>query len=413
MATKRQKHDARSQPVEHGDFAGLVNVVPEDELELSDLLVAQNVNIDDKGKISRRSGHSAALSGLDGSCRSLWSDGEAAFVVQDDELVEIMPDLSAELRRSGLTPGRDMAFTRLAGRTFYSNGVERGCVENSVDRSWGLEPPSSPGVASTVGGALPAGRYQFVVTFLRADLQESGASVAGSVDVAEGEGIQLSNLPLPADPGVAWKSIYFTHPNGETFYRAGLILDTDTSFLYALLGPATLVLRTQHLRPPPAGDFVDLFNGRTLVAKGNTLWHSEPWSLELFDLRKNFSFRSPIVALAALEDGVWVMTDDVVVWLNGRDPAQWTYSEKLQYGGLRGAATRCAQDEVTDNGGDTRVALLGTKQGMCIGFNGGTINNLSHDRFIYPEQERGAVLFRNDQQGLVQMVLSAQGVESS
>ena len=116
---------------EHAAFAGLRNNVPSERFELPDLEAAENIDLDDSGRATRRFGHGAAV--VSGACASLWSDGNIALVVRSGTvLAQIMPDYSVVTLRSGLTPGLEMSYVPMGGRVYYSNGVENGVIESGA-----------------------------------------------------------------------------------------------------------------------------------------------------------------------------------------------------------------------------------------------------------------------------------------
>ena len=404
--------DPKEGLYEHAQFDGLRNNVPADRMGLNDLTVATNIDIDDSKRATRRKGHSAAV--VAGAFKSLWSNGTVALAVKSEtSLVLISPTFTEKTLRTGLTPGLDMSYTAPVTAVYYSNGVETGVVQDGLSRTWGLEPPAYQPAASVVGGILPAGRYQFTVTYLRADGQESGTGRAGYIDLAVAGGISLSGIPVSADAGVVDKCLYFSKNNGETLYRAGTVANSATVFSYYADGPGTVPLRTQHLFDAPAGQLVDTFGGaRALVASGDTLYYSEPYALELFDLRKNFRLPHPITMVAALDNGVYVGTDNGIMWFDGTVPEKWEYVPRLAYGAIRGAAAYCSRDMVLDGNGNKDVVVFATKQGLCVGEDGGNITNLTQARFAYPTQERGAAVIRRHR-GMVQGVFSLQGAETA
>lgn len=394
---------------DHAKFAGLRNNAP--AMTTGDLEVAQNVDIDDLQRIARRKGHSAAL--IAGPCHSLWSDGVLALVVQGgNTLLNILPNYATATLRDDLTPGLDLSYTRVGPRVYYSNGVDTGVVEDGRSRSWGLEPPDTqPGVVIT-GGTLEAGRYLVAVTYLRNNLQESGSSAAMVVTLDAPGGFVLTDLPVSADPDVTHKAVYVSAPNGETLYRVGLAGAADTSFIHAYAPQRHIPLRTQFLAPAPAGQFLDTYNGRVLVAAGDTLYYSEAYSPELFDLRKNYRFDSQITMLVALDTGFYVGTETQVAWLAGASLEEMAYRRRLPYGALRGAFTRCGMDEITDGKNDRRAAVFAAADGICVGQDGGEVVNLTVERFSYPIQERGAALIRKHR-GVVQCVVTLRGTEQA
>jgi len=395
---------------EHSEFAGLRNVVPVDRFELGDLSIARNVDIDDSKRVTRRKGHSAAV--VTGACRSLWSNGATALAVRNgSSLVQVQPDYSVATLRSDLTAALDMYYAEMAGRVYYSNGMELGVVDGGQSRSWGISVPGSPGAALT-GGVLQAGAYQFTTTFLRSDGQESGALPAGVATLASTGGIRLTGIAISADPDVSHVAVYFSKRDGDTLYRVGSIVNGTTTFDYLLEAAMKIPLSTQHLRAPLPGRFVDVFNGRTLVAVGDTLIFSEPYAPELFDHRKNLRMGESITLVVALDSCVYVGTSSGVVVLRGDTPEKWQYLPRLSYGAIAGAATKCSRDMILDGVGSGLVAVFATTQGICVGDDGGQVVNLTQDRFSYPVQDRGAVVVRRHR-GFVQALASFQGTEQS
>jgi hypothetical protein len=407
--------DPKEGLYEHSQFAGLRNNVPVDRFEPGDLSVAQNVDVDDSQRVTRRKGHGSAV--VSGACKSLWSDGSTALAVQSETtLIQIMPSYATKTLRTGITTGRDMTYVSMAGRVYYSNGVETGVVDNGQSRSWGLAPPSAQPIAAVTGGVLAPGRYQFAVTYLRTDGQESGTLVAGYIDLASTNGIALSAIPVPADPDVAAKMVYFSKRDGETLYRVGAIGLTITSFTYAMEASMQVPLMTQHLAPPPAGDFVGRVGARLLVANGDTLYPSEPYAPELFDLRKAKRFDSRITMVESIDtriEGMWLGTDAAVVWLRGESPEKWEYDIAADYGVIPGSLAYIDGDAI-GNGAlkGSPVAFFATARGLCYGTSSGTFENMTWDRFAYPIQDKGAAVVRRHR-GMIQGLVTMRGTEQA
>jgi len=393
----------------HAEFSGLRNTVPNNRFGLDDLEAAVNVDVDDSKRVALRHGRGALL--LSGAYKSLWSDGAIALAVKSQtSLMRIFPDWSEAALRAGLMPGLDMSYAANDSRVFYANGADSGIIQDGASRTWGLNIPTGQPEAEAIGGLLEAGRYQFAVTYLRADRQESGTPPAAVIDLTVDGGIRLTEIPVSADPGVTLKIVYFSKKNDETLYRAGVIPASATTFDYQVEASMQVSLMTQHLRPPPAGHYVDVFNGRTLVGHESTLYYSEPYSLELFDLRKNHQLNGRMTMLAALDGGVYVSTPTGIMWLDGLDPTKWVYRKLKDYGALRGALYFCSRDMVLDGQGQKTVAVFATSQGVCVGEDGGVITNLTQSRYLYPIQDRGALVVRR-YRGFTQGLTVFQGTE--
>jgi len=403
--------DPREGLEEYASFLGLRNTVSPESFSKQDLATCLNCDIDDSLGISRRKGYSAPVTAA--VDRDLWASGSVCLGVGSNSLKLVNPDWTTTTLRSGLTASKSLSYTFVGDRVFYSNGVELGCVQNGAHRTWGLDAPGVP-VAATTGGSLPAGWYQYAVTYLRDDGQESGARKAGTIDLADIGGISLSSISVSSDPTVTHKVIYATPTaGGTTLYRAGVIANADTDFVIRdpRMGSSPLV--TQFLSAPPAGDFIGYYGGVMMVAKGARLYPSEPYAPELFDLRKAVPFSSSVTMIAPVKEGVWVGTNDQIIWLAGNTPEAWTHRVVAEYGAIPGTLT-FGDGELFGDGslaGDP-IAFFATKRGLCAGRPNGTITNLTQHRFAYPIQPKGAAIVRRHR-GIAQLLCTMQGAETA
>lgn len=410
MAEYAASVDEREGLFEFGGFKGLRNNVDAEDFSPEDLTTALNVDINDALAFSRRMGYSAPVAaGID---RDLWASGSVCLGVGSNALKQMMPDYSLVTLRSGLTADRPLAYAAVGDRVFWSNGVQTGCVQAGADRTWGITPPGMV-VASAGPGALPAGLYQCVVTYLRSDGQESGAPRATTIELTAESGISLSSIPVSADAGVTHKAVYCTSVGGGILYRVGVILNATTTF--AILEPQkdASPLLTQFLQPAPACDFMGYWNGTLLAAKGNRLYPSEPYAPELFDIRKSVPFLGNITMIAPVTGGVWVGTDSQILWLDGAATEKWTYREAADYGVIPGCLACADSDTIGDGrGAGERIALFASKRGFCAGDARGSLSNLTESRYAYPAMDRGAGIVRRHR-GMVQYLVSLKGTETA
>lgn len=437
-------------------FKGLRNTVAEDQFDVGDLSVAKNVDLLDSGDIQVRKGNSAAKDA--NATHSIWARGALCLMVQGTTLYRLKTDYTKVVLRTGLTANAPMSYEIVGSRVYYTNGAQRGVIENFVNRSWGLEVPAAP-IGTASAGALPPGRYQFLVTYERSDGQESGAGLAGSVTIADPEnrsravslppsdsrfqqvdvsltgelvlsasggastsffqrgaaagGILFTDIPVPTDTDVVMKHLYLTKPNGDVFYRyAQLAVGTTTSSALALRH-GTVALKTQHFGPPPAdGVIVANFNGCLLVVSGNAIYPSEPYAFELFDRRKRYPLLDRIVTVACMTDGVHCGTLSQNVWLGGKDPAQWTYDETADYGAIPGSLAFASGSQLGKGDKSGSVGFVMTTRGVCLLGDGGVFRNLTEERFAYPSGETGAGLVRRHG-GMNQYVGVMRGITSA
>lgn len=407
-------NDPREGLFEHDQFLGLRNNVGEESFGLGDLTTALNCDIDDALVLRRRKGYSApVIAGID---RCLWARGSMCLGVGSNSLKMVNPDYSTTTLRAGLTPGRDLDYDVMGDRAFYTNGAECGIVQNAASRSWGLERPAVP-TATATGGTLIAGEYEFAVTYVRADGQESGTGVAGVITLqglgVDG-GIILSGISVSTDPSVVAKNVYAAPAGSSTLYLRGTIPAAATTFTIAAVQHDANPLQTQFLGAPPAGSCISVFKGWMLVAKDNGLYPSEVYAPELFDYRKRVPFLDRITMLVALNgktDSVWVGTTSQVILLNGDSPASWEFKVVADYGVIPGTAALADGEVLGDGtGAGEQAVLFATTRGLCLGRANGNFQNLTQARFAYPSMDRGAGLVRRHR-GAVQYIASLEGVE--
>jgi len=391
---------------EHKEFKGLRNTVGADGFEPGDLEAATNVDIDDAGDASLRRGHPAAS--IAGASHSIWSDGTTCLAVIGTTLTQILPSLATQPLRSGMG-ARPVSYDSVAGRVYWSNGVSAGVVENGSTRSWGLEVPRTI-AAVAMPGSLPAGRYQFALTYIRTDNQESGAARAGFLELTSPGGLSFPSLPVPSDPDVLEKALYVTKLDGSALYYAHTVLAATTSTTFTDPALGTAVLSTQHLSPPPPGDIVTYFAGRLYVAAGDTLYPSRPYAYELFDLREAIRIGAQITLVGPVTDGLFVAAGAKTMFLAGRDPAAFELRQLAPYGAIPGTSYRESQSAFDPEKKGSCVIWASTR-GVCAGFDGGDMVNLTESRFAYPAQEVGAGVVR-PWRGTQQYVTTLRGTET-
>lgn len=401
MATQAPERDP--DVVTFAAFNGLRSDVPAERFDSGDLHAAINVDLDKSGQVSRRGGFTSLAAG---AMHSAWSDRrrEIAMVVRAGGLYRISSGIVFSLVTTLANPDAPMAYERVDNRVYFSNGTDSGVYEDGAARSWGLPVPPLPGVAA-IAGNMPAGTYQFALSYLRADGQESGTRpLAGLIELPASGGIQFT-LPVSTHPEVVGKVLYLSSPNGEVLREAAAVANGLTGLTW-LSDPGSLseLLQVQGLSAPPAGQRVAFYRGYMFVAAGDTLYVSEPYSYEMFDLRRYLQLDGRITLLAPFSDkdrsdssrdsGFFVGTDHSCGVLAGTNPSDFQYVPKTDYGAIPGALDYV--DGSLFHQGETGARALPmwlTTQGVCVGMPDLLINNLTRAKFTFPAAGRGAALF--------------------
>lgn len=408
---------------------GMDNRRPDTEMRIKEgefLRSAINVDVDHLGHIKRRRGTERAVTGDD--CHSLWAPrgADAAYFVDGDRLLRLDSSAAAATVRGDLTPGRRMSYAALDDTIYYTNGVECGRIAGGADRPWGPPLPSLQPSATVLpgAGALPVGRYRLYYVFVDAEGQESGASevMTATVDApARGElagaghrnddlggsAIRISGLPAELPAGVSHMALYMTAPGGDAFLRAAVVGAGATTAV--TMPPAAGALgRTLGLVPMPAGDIVRIHNGRMLVAKGDTLFVSQPYALALHDPISDFiQFDGPITLVMPCGSGggdgggggsgVYVCADKTY-WL-AADIVSAEPRTVLPYGGVAGSDVPFPDGE--------GVCWM-SPDGLVRGLVGAEIENLQHERVRVGSATHGASLLR-ETDGMKQIVAALAG----
>lgn len=385
------------------EFDGLRNTVSPEEMPATDLVAAVNVDITDSKRVRRRKGIGAPV--VSGACHSFWSNGAVAFVVSGTSLLQVMPDFTTRVLRTGLAVDAPMSYAVVGERVFFSNGYENGVVEDGVARPWGLDVPDLP-VVSAIPGSLRAGRYQYVLVFKDTYGQGSGATRAGVVTLTEPAGLSFTSFgTVPAEAAAI--ELYLSQPDGELLYLAATIHPAATIALVTAPIDSVVPLETQFLSPPPPGQHIAYLYGRMYVAEGSRVYYSEPYAPELFDLRKQYPTEAKVTMLAPVSGGVFIGTETEIGWVSGADPEKTEFTTKASHGVIPGTLAYGATDDFSQEAGG-RAAYFATDGGIMRGLPGGQLENLTRARYEYPTAARGAGVVRTTG-GIAQYLAVLQG----
>lgn len=371
-------------------FDGLRNDVSAERFKAGDLAVASNVDLDNTGKLLSRDGYTKKVTG---AFHSLWADGEFCLFVTGTQLHRLNTGLTtSSVIRSDLTAGLVMTYAQLNGLVYYSNGAQSGIYSQSGNRTWGITPPTYQPLAQAAYGDMAPGRYQFALTYVRNDGQESGTGIADVIDLTTGA-IQFTDIPVSPDTSVTHKIIYLTPCNGDVLYRAVVLTNATTSTTYHG-GEIFTPLETQFKQGVPAGRVAGYFAGIMYVANGPWLYFSDPHGLELFDLRNYLGFGSNVTMFAPVNDGVFVGTENGLYFTNGRDPKTTVIVEKADYGVVPGTLVYLPASQVKGLVNDEVVPMWTSATGVCVGTSGGGFVNLTTSRYLIGAANQGAAVYQ-------------------
>lgn len=156
----------------------------------------------------------------------------------------------------------------------------------------------------------------------------------------------------------------------------------------------------------PAGQFLAFYKGVLYVAAGSIIYASKPHNIERRDVRiSKIPMDGSIRMLAAVEDGLWVATDNRVVFLPGGGQEDFVYLEGTNKTPPNGAFSM-SWELAKDSDGNSirrRVVSWVSKEGICQGRAGGAYKSLSYPDIALPPGESG-ICFRRVINGIEQTV---------
>lgn len=354
-----------------------------------DLVDAVNVDLDETGKILRRLGVTQIVGG---AWHSLFAAGDSTYAVVNSVLSHISPSFA-------ITPitavsGR-VAYRKIIDTVYWSDNAQCGALKGAANVPWGIAVPGLP-TPTAIAGNMRPGRYLFTMTYVRSTGEESGAPKSGEAVLTANQGIALTGAPVSLDPLVTSKRIYLTPCNGELPCAVATLSNSVLSASFTETPVYGMELRTQHMAPPLPGKVVGYFAGCSYIAYGRYLLYSQPHEYGLFDRRSGFvGFPSDVRVFAPVSDGVFIGTETETYWCAGTDPTKWQLERKATYGGVLGTEYEVRHDLVGAGGlpGGNVAAWMG-KKGLCLGYDGGQLQEATGGRYWPPVANEGASLLK-------------------
>lgn len=390
---------------------GIDNLSHENSVSSSRLRIALNVDIDNKGKLSRRDGFGLieAMPGL----HSLFSDERFPYMLFADATKLYAADTSLTITEiATLQRNATLSYVFDGRELRYSNGSDCGIVTlDGQYKPWSVSMPAGQptlGVNALAGG-LSAGDYQVAITFKDAYGRESGSHAAAFTEVPENGGLLLSDWPeQPAD--VVDVCIYMTSANGDLLYLAETLAAPVSGTL--LLGRRTLgrALDTMFLTPMPAGRFLCLWNGLLFCEVNGVLIWSEALNYGLTKRHENWvRYREINMIAAGGQNGLFIAAEKRTFFQQGASPASWARSIVSSCSAVPHSMSYMRASDLELEVEGLVPVWLDNKGELVAGMPDGTLARLHKDYYIGPENaEQGASLIRQVD-GIRQLMVVSKG----
>lgn len=359
---------------------------------------ALNVDIEDDGKVRRRSGYTSVVGQLNAhslftspSGRWVYFNGNGSIYALDST------NDSVTLLGSGYEPLYSISYANVNGVTYFSNGSVTGVIDEDTLSilPWGIEPPSVPSSAS--GDLLAA------LTYVTNTGEESGAAAIFTT------GTTLA-LPSSSDSRVVSIRVYASPDNGDEVYLYKEVPNGTPSVDLSGNRSGGVALETAFCDRMPAGHIVRYFNGRIYVASKNVLYWSLPLYYGVHDTAANFLYYSdPITLMEPIgEEGIYVSAGKRTYFLSGRGPEDFSQAIRHPAGAVPGTG-QPVRGGIMGLEDDRLFVYWWSKAGYpVLGGPDGRVLPIRDSQIASGEAESGATILR-EWEGLTQLITMLRG----
>lgn len=309
IAPRLASDDARMQPPNPRDRDGRMYV----------RVLEGGYVTDDEKVVALPSAQAAATgaqwgNGISAPCGLVMHDKGAGALVLDPQTE------SPTTLVSGLA-NADVAFVEHQGFVWWTDGTSIGRIDASgTPRPGTIQPTSAPSVATT-GGTMPAGDYLVGYTWIDSSGMKGPCAALTKIELVATGGFSVSVAAFPADAASA--RVYCSAANGSEPRLVGTYEVSAFPLTITTEPTSKTVLRTLGLSPLPPGGGLTTRGGFLLSWSGTELSHSRGDFTALTNLDIDYhQFPSTILGAVGVEEGVWVVTEDGLYWLRGRDLGQ-------------------------------------------------------------------------------------------
>lgn len=390
-------------------FYGINNVLDATSFGFKGMTKAENVDIGPAGnKIYRRPGFIKGTTDSNFTPHSMFSHRDTTVFAEGDTLYKITGvSATGTVTFSPISTHpialSTVRYVGVGGAIYYTDGVLSGAISGGRVRSWGLTPPTTQPVATEGTGSVPeglrAGDYALAATYVRTDGQESGTPIPRRFSiVGSAVPLDISAIPVSADPDVESVRIHLSAPNGTELYHVGTVPNGTTSVRFT--GDPTqagAVLKTVGHGPPPVGDLVAYYRGRVYVVKGDVIYYSDARNLELFHYANFIPIGAPITMIAPVHGGIYIGGPGMVGFLDGDSPDKFTFTEFDLSPPILGSMVVVDGSFIDNENVNSLTALWASEDGIMMGSSTGIVYNVTGKYYLPDTAQESAstVVSRN------------------
>ncbi|QLA21278.1 hypothetical protein [Desulfolutivibrio sulfoxidireducens] len=212
-------------------------------------------------------------------------------------------------------------------------------------------------------------------------------------DVHDPAGVVVETVASGLTPGAP---VCFLGVAGRVYFANGFETGVIAHGRAGPWGGAAAMFRPGDFVDPPAGHLLEYHAGRIFIASGETVFFTQgAGAFHLVDPAGGFlPVRGGRVRLlAAVDDGLFVGTDQEVFFAAGRDPREFAYRRVMDRPPLPGTGLCGPGPDLEAVAGGPiagRAVVWADRRGVCLGLAGGQVERLV--RLPLPDAGHGAAL---------------------
>lgn len=369
---------------------------------------AENVDIHRNGTIRRRGGYTIHTAG-DGF-QALFASPHGLLAQRWGNVYRLDTEALLPLKLCDTGSFAPVDFSVHNGHTYFGNDASLWWIpaNETTPRRVGVDLPAAlPDIEAHASGSLPVGNYIVALSRMDDRGEESATKVLGRIELPAGGGVRLYGMA--PDLGATYR-VYLTPPDGEALYLAETFFGAFSEYVVTQK-PDGAIRSTQHLAQLPGCDFIRGHAGRIYVARGDTVFFSEPLRPHLHDPRHNFvKFSGRVRFIEAVAGGIYVGDDRGAWFLPGNQPEEIrpaSSARAVRRSSLRVSGAHFNKD-VTQSDQDCAVWL--SEEGYMLGRATGDVVSLHPERVRVDAglEGRSRLLVRNGIKQIVTLVSASQ-----
>lgn len=153
--------------------------------------------------------------------------------------------------------------------------------------------------------------------------------------------------------------------------------------------------KTYHRVMPP-GHLIEFHGGRLLIAVGDYIVISDPFSYHTYDARSDKSYlklKSKVNMIASTGDGFWTSDNEGIYFIKGVKPSEYVKMDKASYKTRENNYAKetgiSVRKEYYEN-----CVLMTTDRGICLGGKEGKFINFTEENYTISNGNEGVSFFR-------------------